>query len=283
MYLISRHTRQQVTVALCGAGGDELFAGYPRYRAVAYSRALRWVPRPLLACARGMSGVLPNGTRSTKLRRAAQFLRGFDRDLARQFVRWVYFLDQPEKTRLFSEEYQKSQPGFQASERFLRKCLEESDAPDLGNRVLHLDVQTFLVDNLLEYTDKMSMASALEVRVPYLDYRFVERSLRVPFRYKLRGGTGKAILREAFADLLPEANQQLPKKGFNAPLAVWMRSRLDRYFDEHMSRAAVARQGVLNWDYLQLLRQQHRSGKRDNSYELFAILTFDAWYSKYFS
>ncbi len=144
-------------------------------------------------------------------------------------------------------------------------------------------MQTFLVANRLEYTDKMSMASALEVRVPYLDYRFVERSLKVPFRYKLRGGNGKAILRETFQDLLPECNQQLPKKGFNAPLAVWMRNHLDSYFDRHMSRAAVARQGILNWDYLQLLRQQHRSGKRDNSYELFAILTFDAWYTKYFS
>src|SRR5260370_35341693 len=129
MYLISKHTRQQVTVAVCGAGGDELFAGYPRYRAVAYSRCLRWVPSPLLACARGMSGLLPNGTRSTKLRRAAQFLRGFDRDLARQFVRWVYFLDKPEKARLFGEGFRSSQPkaeGFLPSERFPRKCLDEA-------------------------------------------------------------------------------------------------------------------------------------------------------------
>jgi len=249
------------------------------------SRWLRWVPSPLVACARGMSGVIPNGTRSTKLRRAAQFLRGLDGDLAGQFARWVYFFDTSEKENLFNPSFQAGakESTLLASDRFLRACLKESQAEDLGNRVLHLDVNTFLVDNILEYTDKMSMATALEVRVPYLDYRFVERSLNVPFRYKLRGGQGKAILRETFQDLLPECNHQLPKKGFNAPLAVWMRSHLDSYFDEHMSRAAVERQGILNWDYLQLLRQQHRSGKRDNSYELFSILTFDAWHRKYFS
>ena len=154
---------------------------------------------------------------------------------------------------------------------------------DPGNRVLHVDVQTFLVDNILEYTDKMSMASALEVRVPYLDPRFVQRSLKTPFRHKLRGGVGKALLRDAFADLLPEANSRLPKKGFNVPLALWMRERLDTYFDQHMSRPGVEKQGILNWDYLQRLRADHQDGRRDNSYPLFGILMFDVWYRKYFA
>jgi asparagine synthase (glutamine-hydrolysing) len=127
----------------------------------------------------------------------------------------------------------------------------------------------------------MSMAVSLEVRVPYLDYRFVERSLRVPFEHKLRGRKGKAILKEMFADMLPEENIKAPKKGFNFPLAVWMRDHFDGYFDRHMSEPLVRHEGILNWEYIQLLRAQHRSGKADNSYALFSIIMFDVWYRKY--
>ena len=280
MHLISKHTRTEATVALCGAGGDELFAGYPRYRAVAATRWLRWLPGPVLAGVRSMAHAVPRNQRATRLHRVVQFLGGLDRDEARQFVNWVYFLDEPEKSLLMTTACPNK---LLASERVIRSCLRESRLSDPGNRVLHVDVQTFLVDNILEYTDKMSMASALEVRVPYLDPRFVQRSLRTPFRHKLRGGVGKALLRDAFADLLPESNRRLPKKGFNAPLALWMRERLDTYFDQHMSRQALEKQGILNWDYLQRLRADHRDGRRDNSYPLFGLLMFNVWYRKYFA
>ena len=144
-----------------------------------------------------------------------------------------------------------------------------------------VDLQTFLPDNILEYTDKMSMAVSLEVRVPYLDYRVVEHSLSTPFRYKLRSGNSKILLREAFADLLPPANANAPKRGFNFPLAVWMRDYFDKYFDTHMDRDYLRAQGILNWDYVQLLREQHRLGENDNSYPLFSLIMFDVWYRKY--
>ena len=284
MYLISKHTRAEVKVALCGAGGDELFAGYPRYRAMALARLLRWVPRPLLGGARRMIGMVSDDYRTATLRRAQKFLYGLDGDFARQFVKWTYFLDEEGKRDLLHQSVQTRErdgAGFLASERIIRQYLAESPLDDFGNRVLHLDVQTFLLDNILEYTDKMSMAVGLEVRVPYLDHRVVEHSLAIPFHYKLRGAKSKIILKDAFADLLPELNQRAPKKGFNVPLAIWMRDRLDHYFDRHMGRAEIERQGILNWDYIQLLRQHHRTGKRDVSYELFSIIMFDVWYRKY--
>ena len=127
----------------------------------------------------------------------------------------------------------------------------------------------------------MSMAVGLEVRVPYLDHRVVEHSLAIPFEDKLRGSKSKVILKDAFADLLPEASHKAPKKGFNVPLAIWMRDSLDGYFDRQMSRSVVEKEGILSWEYIQLLRHQHRTGKRDNSYQLFAIMMFDVWYGKY--
>jgi asparagine synthase (glutamine-hydrolysing) len=109
----------------------------------------------------------------------------------------------------------------------------------------------------------------------------VAHSLTIPFHHKLRGGNSKVILKETFADLLPDFNHHAPKKGFNVPLAVWMREPLDRFFDRHMKQADLERQGIFNWECIQLLREQHRSGKRNNSYELFSLIMFEVWYRKY--
>jgi asparagine synthase (glutamine-hydrolysing) len=98
---------------------------------------------------------------------------------------------------------------------------------------------------------------------------------------KLRRGESKSILRRTFADLIPEENRRMPKKGFNVPLGMWMRTRLDRFFDERLPRDYVEREGIFNHDYIRQLREEHCQGKRDNSYELFAILIFDTWYRKY--
>ncbi|HEV7861017.1 MAG TPA: asparagine synthase (glutamine-hydrolyzing) [Pyrinomonadaceae bacterium] len=285
MYLISKHTRPEATVALCGAGGDELFAGYPRYRAMALARMIRHIPKPLLGGLRRALDYAKDDYRTMTIRRARQFLDGLDDDFARQFVNWTYFLNEGQKRALLRQVEMAGDGvgtvGCLPSERIVRRSLDESRVSDFGNRVLHVDVQTFLPDNILEYTDKMSMAVSLEVRVPYLDYRFVERSLRVPFEHKLRGGKGKAILKDMFADMLPAENIKAPKKGFNFPLAVWMRDHFDGYFDRHMGEPSVRQEGILNWEYIQLLRAQHRSGKADNSYALFSIIMFDVWYRKY--
>jgi asparagine synthase (glutamine-hydrolysing) len=282
MHLISRHTRSEATVALCGAGGDEIFAGYPRYRAISLAERIRWVPGPVLSGLRRILDLPRDDFRSMKLRRAREFLSGLDDDFVREFTSWTYFFDEADKNALLAPRSNGSgDAAFLRADRILRRHLSESPLREHGNRVLHLDVQTFLVDNLLEYTDKMSMAVGLEVRVPFLDTRVVEHGLNLPFAWKLRGGTGKAILRDTFRDLLPESCRNAPKKGFNVPLGIWVRDRLDSYFDRAMSRSEVERHGIFRWETIQRLREQHRAGKEDNSHELFSILMFDVWYRMY--
>lgn len=281
MYLISRAAREHVTVALSGAGGDELFAGYPRYRAAEISKWLRPVPQPLLAAAASAFGFVSDDYRSPTIRRARQFVAGLDSDLTREFVNWTYFLKEHEKQSLMTPAGPHANGGKLDSYRIVRRFLENSRLNDSGNKLLHADLKTFLPDNILEYTDKMSMATSLEVRVPYLDYRLVEQSLKWPFSYKLRSGQAKFILKETFADLLPEENARAGKRGFNFPLAAWMRDKLDIYFETRMSQSYVQQQGLFSWQYIESLRQQHREGKNDNSYPLFALIMFDAWYRKY--
>ena len=216
-----------------------------------------------------------------RLHRIRALLAGLDRDPARQYLKWVYYLDEDRKAKLLRD----GAAGLPAH-RILQAHLDGiSDTwPELqedGNRFSYLDTETFHPDNLLEYSDKMSMAWALELRVPFLDPRMVEFAFRIPFAEKLNRRGSKMILREAFADLIPPENLRVPKKGFNVPLGAWMRTKLDRYFDELLPRDYVEREGLFQHDYITHLREEHRSGKRDNAYELFSILIFDAWYRKY--
>ena len=276
--LLSRYTRESVTVALSGAGGDELFGGYPRYRAVQAMKYLRLVPRlAAKAALAALSGVQDNFN-DRRLHRVRALLAGLDRDPARQYLKWVYYLDEARKAKLFG----RRAAGKEDSSRVLQAHLAQMPEQwDDGNRFSCLDVETFLPDNLLEYSDKMSMAWALELRVPFLDPRVVELAFQIPFSMKLNRADSKVILRETFADLIPAENLRAPKKGFNVPLGSWMRTKLDRYFDELLPREYVRREGIFEFDYIQKLREEHRRGRRDNAYELFAILIFDTWYRKY--
>ncbi len=277
-YLLSRYTRQSVTVALSGAGGDELFGGYPRYRAVKAMKFLRFVPRIAARATLAAISNLQDNFTDRRLHRVRALLAGLDRDPARQYLKWVYYLDEESKARLVKARNDQPLP----SHRILQSHLDRiPQSWDDGNRFSYLDVETFLPDNLLEYSDKMSMAWSLELRVPYLDPRVVELAFRIPFDLKLNRSGSKMIMRRAFADLIPPQNLRAPKKGFNVPLGNWMRTKLDRYFDELLPREYVRREGIFDHDYITHLREEHRRGRRDNGYELFAILIFDAWYRKY--
>ncbi|HKQ78080.1 MAG TPA: asparagine synthase (glutamine-hydrolyzing) [Blastocatellia bacterium] len=277
-YLLSRLTRQSVTVALSGAGGDELFGGYPRYRAVKAMKLLRYVPRVVAKAALAAVSQLQDNFADRRLHRIRALLAGLDSDSARQYLKWVYFLDEEKKEKLLNGRA----GGRLASHRVLQSHLDRIPASwSDGNRFSYLDVETFLPDNLLEYSDKTSMAWGLELRVPYLDPRVVELAFNIPFNLKLNRAGSKVILRRAFADLIPSQNLRSPKKGFNVPLGNWMRTKLDRYFDELLPRDYVRREGIFNHDYISHLRDEHRRGRNDNGYELFAILIFDTWYRKY--
>jgi asparagine synthase (glutamine-hydrolysing) len=183
--------------------------------------------------------------------------------------------------------------GLHSSVEILRKAYLESSLDEQQNRILEMDLKTFLPDNILDYTDRMSMAAGLEVRVPFLDPSFVEMSLGAPFAHKIRNGNAKAILVDTFSDFFSPEARNAPKRGFNAPLGQWINHLFDPYFEASSSRShplrkklgedvgASWRDGILDFNFIQRLRSQHRLGKRDNSHELFACVVFDVWWRKY--
>lgn len=289
-WLICRKSREQMTVALSGAGGDELFAGYPRYRATQLGRGLHWIPRPLLSLAARSLSLLKDSHRTMRLRRVREFLAGLDTDPVLEFTNWTYYLTGAEKDELL----RRGAP-WQSSERYLRRFYEASEFAG-GNRFLETDIHSFLVDNLLEYTDRMSMAVSMEVRVPLLEPDFVEFALNVPFEWKLNRHGSKRIMRDSFSSFLSADVKQGAKRGFNLPLGLWMKESLDEYFVASQSRdhplrsslgadigATWREHGILEWATIDRMRREHRAGRQDLSHELFSVVVFDVWWRKYVS
>ena len=277
-WLLSRYTRDHVTVALSGAGGDELFGGYPRYRAVQAMRWLRWLPPGTRELGLTLLRPLRDRFGDRRLHRIRALLGGLDPDRATQYLKWVYYLDEGQKASLLRP---RGEPILDSSRILAERLALYPDSWDDGTRFSYLDVETFLPDNLLAYSDRMSMASSLELRVPFLDPALTELAFRVRFNRKMNRHGNKQILRQAFTDLIPAENRRLPKKGFNLPLGSWMRNRFDHYFDELLPPDYVRREGIFDHTTIARMREEHRRGRRDNSYELFAILIFDTWYRKY--
>jgi asparagine synthase (glutamine-hydrolysing) len=214
-------------------------------------------------------------------RRIKLLLRGFGRTLPEQYLRWTYYFAEEEKRRLLAPAAARWR-GIAPSARLIAQGLEEAaQLDDVQTRIQYVDLQTFLPDNILHYTDRTSMAVSLEVRVPFLDPHVVGWSFRRPFTDKLSSGASKRILRRAFEDLIPPENLAAPKRGFCPPLAAWFRGPLDRYFDTHLTGPYVAEQGIFDWAEIQRLRLAHRRRRRDVSMELFAIIMFDVWWRRY--
>jgi asparagine synthase (glutamine-hydrolysing) len=291
MQQLSRKARSKITVALCGAGGDELFAGYPRTSAVRLARKLGWVPKPLLRFGAHFLDPIRDSHQNPHLRRARKFLGGLDADFLTQYANWTYFLNERDKHELFRDWRNGEQRnGRRPSVEILRAAFNDCSIPEPDNRLLELDVKTFLADNILEYTDRMSMATGLEVRVPLLDAGFVELALNTPFSYKVHEGRLKAILVDAFEDFFPPGAREAPKRGFNAPLGQWIGRFFDNYFDEGSTQrngrfgedsGAAWREGVLDLSFIKRMRAEHREGNADRSHELFACMIFDVWWRKY--
>ncbi len=279
-YLISRETKKHVTVALSGAGGDELFGGYPRYKVLQYSKMLSLMPDFFGKAVSNAANIVPENPDNPLARRVKLFLRGIGQDFDEQYLRWTYYFSDEDKKDLLSSQLAKKEM-FRPSTNIISRYLSEFPCKDVLNQVQYVDIKTFLLDNILEYSDKTSMAVGLETRVPFLDHRIAELSFRIPQKFKINRAESKFILKDAFKETLPDTIYKGPKRGFCAPVSVWINKHLDFYFTEVLTPQYIKQQGVLNYAHIQKLRIQHDKKIKDNSMELFGIIMFDLWYRKY--
>ncbi len=267
-YLVSKLTREQVTVALTGDGGDELFVGYERFYAAALMRRLGVVPAPILRGAAGLLGRLPEGTGYYDwVKRARRFTRAAGKGLAAAYFDWA---------RIFDDELLAAIcPGAGDNRKDINSYINAGQT-HLVAGLVEANMRSYLPDDLLVKADRCSMMASLEARAPFLDHELAEYVAGIPFNLKLRGSRTKHILKEAARGALPDEIIERKKHGFGVPLGAWLRRDMDLARDLLLSRRARER-GLLEMAVVERLMNEHAAGRRDHSRQLWALLTLEAW------
>jgi asparagine synthase (glutamine-hydrolysing) len=271
-----------VTVALSGDGGDENFIGYRRYRLFAAEERLRSaVPLGLRKPVFGALGaVYPKLDWAPRFLRAKTTFQALARGTVDAYFHGISVCSDEMRAALFSQNFRRDLQGYRASDLFHGHVRDKTFTDPLA-LVQYLDFKTYLPGDILTKVDRASMAHSLEVRTPFLDYEFVEWAARLPSAVKLKGGEGKHVLKEALRPLLPHEVLYRSKMGFAVPLDVWFRGSLRNHITEVAAGERLAQSGIFDGDVLQKLVADHRSGRRDHSAVLWALLMFDGFLRKH--
>jgi asparagine synthase (glutamine-hydrolysing) len=274
--LICRLAREHgMKVLLSGAGGDDIFTGYRRHTAFQRERAWSWLPgrlRTLLAA--GVSRWPIRGELDRRLVKAFQYahLEGDER-----LASYFYWIPPALLDDVYSPDARRTLGGTPASAPLLEALARlPDDIPPL-HRMLYLEGKFFLADHNLNYTDKMAMASGVEVRVPLLDPDLVALAASLPVALKQRGATGKWIFRKAMEPWLPRDVIYRSKAGFGAPLRHWLRGPLRPVVDEVLSEAALRKRGLFDPAGVQRMIERDRAGRADAAYAIFGLVCVELW------
>jgi asparagine synthase (glutamine-hydrolysing) len=281
-FYVSQLTRQQVTVALTGDAGDELFAGYPRYRAVKlaeYFDRLPWALRATIASP--FWQYLPASVRQKSKRRQFKKLVAHLRERPeRRYARWVTIFDEPARVELYDGDFINQLEDYDPTH-FLLAAYARSRRRDIVSRTSFVDIESYLPCDLLAKVDIASMANSLECRSPFLDHHVVELAVAMPVKFKMPYLTGKRILKTTFADLLPREIVKRPKMGFGVPLDSWFRGELAGFLRDVLFDSRTLGRGYFRPEAVRQLVDDHQSGRWDHSYRLWALLFFELWHRMY--
>jgi asparagine synthase (glutamine-hydrolysing) len=277
-FRVCQLAREKVTVALSGDGGDELFAGYRRYRWYDHEERVRSaipdvIRRPLFGL---LGSVYPKADWAPRVLRAKATLEGIARDPVEGYFHGVSVATDRVRQRLFSRRLKAELQGYNAVE-VLRRHMDAARADDHVSRAQYADLKTYLPGDILTKVDRASMANSLEVRVPLLDHTFVEWAASLPRHLLLRRGEGKSVFKRALEPYLPRETLYRPKMGFAVPLARWFRGPLRARMHEVLAGGELAKTGLFDLAAVGSFVEQHESGLRDHSATLWLLLMFDSF------
>jgi asparagine synthase (glutamine-hydrolysing) len=272
-YLVSAFARRDVTVILSGVGGDELFAGYRRYLGSHYQAYLARLPRWARRAAAGLAARLPSD-RHSKLLNLARYAKGFlgaaDLSFEERYRSYVQVFSSAATAELLVAN------GVERHDAFAAAFGNATGSDDL-NRMLVVDAETQLPDDLLMLTDKMSMAVSLECRVPLLNHDLVELSARVPEAIKLKHGRLKHVMKRALAGVLPDDILERRKRGFGTPMGAWLKNELAPVLRNVLSTRAVGDRGLFDPVAVDRLINSHETSRADATDQLLTLLNLEIW------
>ncbi|HVX14898.1 MAG TPA: asparagine synthase (glutamine-hydrolyzing) [Pirellulales bacterium] len=277
-YYVSKLTREHVTVALTGDGGDELFAGYPRYRAVEIGAWFDRLPRPVMKFLAGEFWQrLPSGQRQKSyLRKFKRLVGAFGRTPERRYLDWISIFNEVRRAEMYDESFIAQLPESDPFD-FLSTAFARSGDRDPITAASLADLVTYLPCDLMTKVDIASMANSLECRAPFLDHHLVELAAAMPIGLKYRRGRGKRILIETFSDLLPATVRRRAKMGFGVPLGHWFRHELKDFTRDVLLDERALSRGYFRPDAIRQVVEDHQTGRYDHSYRLWALMVLELW------
>lgn len=276
-YRVCQLARQRVTVALSGDGGDEIFAGYRRYRWHMNEERLRsalplGLRQPVFGA---LARMYPKADWAPRPFRAKTTFQALARNSVGAYLHSVSICSAEQRNAMFSPALKRELQGYSVAAVFDEHAAN-SPTDDPLSMIQYLDTKTYLVGDILTKVDRASMAHALEVRVPFLDHPLAEWVSGLPADLKVRGQEGKYILKKALEPLLPKEVLYRPKMGFGVPLANWFRGPLKARLRRDLLEGGLAQTGLFDQGYLERLVNEHQSGRRDHSAPLWSLLMFQA-------
>ena len=280
-YLVSQSARKHVTVALGGDAGDELFAGYDRYQAQRLaSLSVDLLPEATRNWLHSLSTRIPPTAQKKGLNNIVRrFLDGAILPREMQHMRWQTFWQDEELARLLAAPHS----GIQSERERIIDLFRRSGSPYPLDQQQYADIKWYLPDDILCKVDRMSMAVSLEVRGPFLDYTLAEFAARLPMNMRLRGWSGKYLLKRAMQGILPDEILHRQKIGFNMPYKNWLRRDLRELLQDALSSTRLQQQGLFRPQYVQTLIHEHLEGVRDHAHQLWQLLIFQLWAEQYLS
>lgn len=284
-YFLARETRRHVTVALNGDGGDECFAGYPRYWLDPVVRPYALLPRCITqSLVPTMANLLPEPRQTVieanwvlGIKRLAQVARASPKA---SIVRWGSFFDEASKSELYTPELHARLDGVDTCE-LLATDFDNANAESFLDRTLSVDTRNYLCSDILVKTDRMTMAHSLEGRSPFLDHELLEFVARLPIRLKLRGRRGKYLLRKAFAQIIPSSTRRRPKRGFAPPIEAWLRGELRPAVHELLLSPKTMLRDYFSRTKIATMVGEHENEQRDHGRRIWALLMLEGWLRRY--
>ncbi len=277
-YLVSEIARQTVTVALSGIGGDELFGGYPRYLGLRTAAQYQRIPRVMRErMAKWSSHIGEHGNARDQAARLKRFLGDGHLPLPEQYRRWTTFIPAEWDGSLWGDRLE----AMFVNDRPLGPAevlFDQWPSSDPADCAMGVDLQSYLPDDLLRMADRMSMVHSLELRVPFCDHRLLAAALRIPSRVRLTRWQLKGFMRRMLRGLLPDRILRAPKQGFMVPMARWLREDLREMTHDLLVDGVIKDRGYVKPAYVRWLLENHESGRRNFSDQLYALIVLELWH-----
>lgn len=274
--LISKLAHEHgIKVLLSGAGGDDIFTGYRRHYALLNEKYWAWLP---VFARKSFKKIATMATFNSSFgRRFSKAFQYADLDGDERLIRYFYWANTELINSLYSNDMKKELEYLSPAKPLLASLAKLSDNVPGLNRMLYLEGKYFLADHNLNYTDKMSMAVGIEVRVPLLDYDLVALAASLPVEYKQRGRIGKWIFKKAMEPYLPHDIIYRPKTGFGAPLRHWIKQELRPIVEEVLSEKSLKSRGLFNPVSVKKLLDLNSCGRLDGAYTIFSLICIEMW------